>query len=92
MKLKLNPSKTLSRRYLLIEGNKEEIEKTILEYIGILGWAKASPMFVNPSPQGKTILAINTKSLTDIRASLELSNAKIKILKVSGTLNALNKL
>jgi len=31
MKLKLNPSKTLSRRYLLIEGNKEEIEKTILE-------------------------------------------------------------
>jgi len=90
MKLKVKPSAKIRRRYLLVEGSKEAVEKIILDYIGILGWAKAVPFFVR-STKKRTILAINRKSLEDIRASFELSKSKIKILKVSGTLKGLSK-
>ena len=90
MKLKQKPSARINRRYLLLEApSKNEIEKTILDYIGILGWANAAPQFVET---GKNfILAIERKSLNNVRAAFELSPAKIKILKVSGTLKGLTK-
>jgi RNase P/RNase MRP subunit POP5 len=88
MKLKIKPSDKIKRRYLLLEAkSKTEVEKVILDYIGILGWAKASPLFVSDSE--KVILAIERKSLTDVRAAFELSPAKIKVLRVSGTLKGL---
>ena len=90
MKLKLKPSARIKRRYLLIEAkSKDEIEKTILDYIGILGWADAAPQFVES--EKNFILAIERKSLTNVRASFELSLAKIKVLRVSGTLKGLEK-
>ena len=92
MKFKLKKSLRTKKRYLLLEAkNKDEIEKIILDYIGILGWAKASPGFPNlfKYKTDKIVLSINTKSLTEIRAAFEISNAKIKILKVSGTLKGL---
>ena len=91
MKLKIKPSAKINRRYLMIgAANKETIEKTILEYIGILGWAKAAPKFVKSSSRN-CILAIERKSLTDVRAAFELSEKKIQVLKVSGTLKGLQK-
>ena len=47
MALKQKPSNKVHRRYLLIvEGTKKEIEETVLDYVGILGWAKCKPVFV----------------------------------------------
>ena len=90
MKLKQKASNKLHRRYLLIDNSdKKLIEKIILDYMGILGWAEAKPVFVNEG--GKTILAVERKSLEDIRAGFEMSDEKIKILKVSGTLKGLGK-
>lgn len=90
MKLKIKSSDKIKRRYLLLEAkSKSEVEKAILDYIGILGWAKASPLFVQDSD--KLILAIERKSLTNIRAAFELSPEKIKVLRVSGTLKGLEK-
>lgn len=86
---KLNPSSRLNRRYILINGEKSEIEKTILDYIGVLGWARASPQFINH--EGKLVLAINVKSLSDVRAAFEISERSIEILRVSGTLKGLNR-
>ncbi|MBI5804314.1 hypothetical protein HY450_03655 [Candidatus Pacearchaeota archaeon] len=89
MKLKTKPSARIKRRYLLIEAeNRKQVEDVILDYIGILGWAKAAPMFVKTNSK-KIVLAIERKSLTDVRASFELSNKKIKVLRVSGTLKGL---
>ena len=80
----------MKKRYLLFNINsKQEIEKTILDYIGILGYAKASPSFIKN--KDKTILAINRSSINEVRAAIELSNSKIKILKISGTLKGLEK-
>jgi RNase P/RNase MRP subunit POP5 len=90
MKLKVSPSLRKKRRYLLIEAKKEEIEKAILDYLGILGWAKAAPVFVKSFKSTKNlILAVDRKELVNIRAAFELSKDKIKILKVSGTLKGL---
>jgi RNase P/RNase MRP subunit POP5 len=91
MKLKTKPSSRLNRRYLLIEAkSKQEVESTILDYIGILGWAKAVPLFIK-NENNQLILAIERKELTNIRAAFEASDKKIKLLKVSGTLKGLNK-
>jgi len=86
MKLKLKPSAKINRRYLLLEGTRKDIEETILDYIGILGWAKASPIFVK-----KNILAIDRKMIDDVRAAFSLSEKKIKVKRVSGTIKGLSK-
>ncbi len=77
-----------NRRYLLIDATNEKIvEEFILDYVGILGWAKAAPCFVK-SPDG-IILVIERKSLDDFRAAFEIADVDAKILKVSGTLKGL---
>ena len=96
MRLKTKSSARLKKRYLLLHAeNKDIIEKVILDYIGILGWARASPLFVDtfkPLERGKLVLAIDRKELENVRAAIELSKQPIKILKVSGTLNGVLKL
>ncbi len=90
MALKINPSAKINRRYLLLQAKgKEEVEKAILDYIGILGYAKAKPFFV--SGKKETILAVDRSSVSDVRAAFELSPADIKVLRVSGTLKGLGK-
>ena len=85
---KLKPSHREKKRYLLIEGKdatKEKIEKAILDYIGILGFAKASPQIIKKTGN-KLVLAINRGSLNEVRASVLMSRKKLKIIKVSGSL------
>ena len=87
----LKPSHKENKRYLLIEGknaSKEKIEKSILEYTGILGFAKTSPQVIKKTARG-LILAINRKELDKIRASFLMSGKKLEIKKVSGSLKGL---
>jgi RNase P/RNase MRP subunit POP5 len=87
MKLKLKPSARIKKHYILFSSsNKDKIEKIILDYIGILGYAKASPKFIKPN-----ILSVERKSVTNIKAAFEIADTNIKILRVSGTLKGLNK-
>ncbi len=90
MKLKIKSSARINKRYLLLNtDSKDSVEKFILDYIGILGWAKASPIFIKTNSKN-IILAINRKEIDNIKAALEISNSNLKILKVSGTLKGLN--
>ena len=88
MKTKIKPSMRTKRRYLLIEGSgRGEIEKLVLDYLGVLGWAKASPVFVEGGKEeGKAILSVSREQVENIRAAFEMSRKNIKILKVSGTI------
>jgi len=89
--LKQKPSMKIKRRYILISrGNEEEVKKIIMDYIGILGYAKAAPVFVK-NEEDKIILAVEVKSLNNIRSAFEISESKLKILKVSGTIKGLLK-
>jgi RNase P/RNase MRP subunit POP5 len=87
--LKLKPSARTSKRYLLLKGKKEEIEKAILDYIGILGWAKANPTWVYRTKG--IVLAVNRGEIEKIRGSFAISEKKIEVLRVSGTLKGLRK-
>ena len=88
MKLKLKPSARINRHYILLEASsKKQVEQVILDYIGILGWAKAAPIFIEDKE--KIILSVDRKEIGNVRAAFELSNSNIKVLKVSGTLKSL---
>ena len=91
VKLKTKPNTRERSRYLLIKGKKEEIEGAILEFLGILGWAKANPrfVFIKGLEKGKIVLTVDRKELDNIRAAFEMSKDKIEVLKVSGTLKGL---
>lgn len=88
--LKLKPSARDNKRYLLIKGKRSAIEKAILEFIGVLGWAESAPIFVSEVADEIT-LAINNKSLNNVRAALSMAKDELKILRVSGTLKGLTK-
>jgi len=77
-----------NKRYLLLKGSfsKSDVEEAVLKYIGILGYAKAAPMWVSDR-----ILAVNRKEVDKVRASFVLSKGKIEVAKVSGTIRGLRK-
>lgn len=88
----LKPSHRERKRYLLIKGkdtSKKNIEDAILEFIGVLGFAEASPSFIKIDKE-KVVLAINRKSLDKVRTSFLLSGKDIKIIKVSGSVGKVN--
>ena len=90
----LKPSHREHKRYLLLSGkdaNQKMIEESILAFIGILGYAKASPQIVKMQRDigNKMVLAVNRKELDKIKASFVLSGKDIKIEKISGVLNKL---
>ncbi len=79
----LKPSLRENKRYLLLEGNisKEDVEKAILDYIGILGYSKSGVMWVG------NVLAVNRQEIDKVKAGLLLAGIKVK--RVSGTLKGL---
>ncbi len=83
----LKPSHRERKRYLLIKGNDanwKTIEKVILEFIGVLGFAEASPHIIKKTTKSIT-LAINRQALDKIRASFTTSPKDLQIIKVSGS-------
>ena len=87
---KLKPSHREKKRYLLIEGDlsRKVIDEIILDYVGTLGYAKASPRIIIKG-KNRAILAINRKELDKVRAAFLLSG-KIKVKIVSGSLKKVN--
>ncbi len=85
-RLKLKPSARDKRRYFLVRASNVKVEAAILEYVGVLGFAKSAYMYVKKSGT-KIVGSCLVKSLDDVRAALAF--AGIKIEKVSGTLKGL---
>ncbi|MEK6914846.1 MAG: hypothetical protein AABW83_04300 [Nanoarchaeota archaeon] len=87
----LKPSHRDKIRYLLVKGkdaNKDNIEKTILEFLGILGYANAGVNFIKKN-KDSLIVTVNRKSLDKIRTSFLLSEKDINIAIVSGSIKNL---
>jgi RNase P/RNase MRP subunit POP5 len=94
MKIKTKPTERGNKRYILLETeNKEAVEKSILSFIGTLGFSEVAPLFVelydNDLKNNQYVLSINREKLNQTRAAFELSKDKIKIIRVSGTLKGL---
>ena len=88
----LKPSMREKKRYLLLKGKnlKKNVEKSILEYIGVLGMSKAGLSWIK-STSGSAIICINRGSVDHTRASFAVYADKISVKKVSGTLKGLGK-
>lgn len=83
----LKPSHREKKRYLLVKGkdaSKENIEKTILEFIGVLGYAETSAQVIK-STKNSVVLVINRRMLDKIRTSFLMSDKDLEIIKVSGS-------
>ncbi|MCX6750172.1 MAG: hypothetical protein NTZ83_01830 [Candidatus Pacearchaeota archaeon] len=90
----LIPSHKENKRYLLVKGNnlKENIEKAILEFSGVLGMSKCGLSFISSdSSKNSAVISINREAVDLVRASLAVFPEKMEVLKVSGTLKCLKK-
>ena len=83
----LKPSHRERKRYILVKGkdvSKNNIEKVILEFIGILGYAEAGISFVKIN-KASVIIAINREAVDKIRTSFLMSKKELNIVKISGS-------
>jgi RNase P/RNase MRP subunit POP5 len=88
----LIPSHKENKRYLLVRGNnlRENIEKAILEFIGILGMSKTALNYIKVE-KDSAIIAVNREAVNLVRASLCVYKEKMSVERVSGTLKGLSK-
>ncbi len=88
----LKPSAREKKRYLLIRGRalKENIEKAILEFIGVLGMSKTGLGWIK-SGKDYAIISVNRDAVNEVRASLCVWKEKMRVERVSGTLKGLAK-
>lgn len=88
----LKPSARERKRYILVKGKniKENIEKAIFDFSGILGFAKSGLKYIKINSKS-AIISINRDCLELIRASFAVSKESLEIEKVSGTLKSLKK-
>ena len=88
----LKPSMREKKRYLLLKGNNlnEDVEKTILDFIGILGMSKAGFKCIKRG-KNSAIISVNREMMNEVRASFSASKNDIVVEKVSGSLKKLKK-
>jgi len=86
----LKPSMRKNKRYLLVKGKnlKDNIEKAILDFIGVLGMSKAGLGWIK-SGKDSVIISVNREAINEVRASLCVWSEKMIVEKVSGTLKGL---
>lgn len=74
-------------RKLELKDAKELIERSIKDFIGDLGSAKAGVLFLKDWKNNRGIIKVNSKYVDEIKASLALiKDVKVQSLYVSGTI------
>ena len=88
----LKPTQRESKRYLLVKGQnlRENVEKSIKDFIGALGKSKASLAWIKKEAD-TAVISVNREVLNHVRASFAIWPEEIKVLRVSGTLKGLEK-
>ncbi len=88
----LKPSMRENKRYLLITGKelRKNVEKAILDFIGVLGMSKAGLDWIKEN-KDSAVISVNRQAVDSVRASLAVWPKKIEVKKVSGTLKGLGK-
>ena len=86
----LKPSSRENKRYLLVRGAnlKENIEKAILDFVGVLGMSKTGLGWISQK-NDSVVISVNREAVNEIRASFCVWYEKIFVEKISGTLKGL---
>ena len=91
----LKPSMREKKRYLLVKGKnlKENVEKAILNFIGVLGMSKIGLSFIKTdlSKSDSVVICVNREMVDSVRASLCVWSEKMLVEKVSGTIKGLGR-
>lgn len=86
----LKPSMKENKRYLLVTGKTGDIEKAILDFIGILGMSKTGLSWIKRN-KDSSVICVNREAVDGVRASLAVWPEKIEVKKISGTLKGLGR-
>lgn len=86
----LKPSMREKKRYLLVKGKIKDIEKAVLEGMGVLGMSKMGLGWIK-SDKKSAIISVNRGAVDSVRACFAIWPEKILVEKVSGTLRGLGK-
>ncbi len=88
----LKPSMRENKRYLLVTGKnlRTNIEKAILDFIGVFGMSKAGLGWIKTG-KDSAVISINRGAVDLVRASLCVFPEKMAVKKVSGTLKGLSR-
>jgi RNase P/RNase MRP subunit POP5 len=86
----LKPSMREKKRYLLVKGKnlKTNVEKSILEFIGVLGMSKTGLGWIRRG-KDSAVISVNRGMVDQVRASFAAFRENIMVGKVSGTLKGL---
>ncbi len=86
----LKPSLREKKRYLSVNGKIDDIQKAILDFIGVLGMSKTGFNWIKKG-ENYAIISINREMVNKVRASFCVWPEKISVERVSGTLKGLKK-
>ena len=86
----LRPSIREKKRYLLVKGKIKDIEKAVLEGIGVLGISKTGLNWIK-SDKKSAIISVNRESVDSVRACFAIWPEKLLVEKISGSLRGLWK-
>lgn len=88
----LKPPMRENKRYLFVRGKnlKENIEKSILGFIGVLGMSHTGLGWIKTG-KDSAIISVNREMVDSIKASFSVFSERISVEKVSGTLKGLRK-
>jgi RNase P/RNase MRP subunit POP5 len=82
--MKLPSSLKERRHYIVLKKTDEsKIKNILMQYLGILNFAKAGPKIINLD--NKTLISIERDFVNAAKTALALS--KIDVIKVTGTIN-----
>lgn len=84
----LKPSNREKKRYLLVKGKTTNLEKSLQEFLGVLGMSKVGLIWVK-STKDSAVIGINREMLNQVRAAICIAKDKMSVEKVSGTLKGL---
>ena len=86
----LKPAMREDKRYLLVEGEelRKNIEKAVLDFIGVRGFSKIGLEFIK-SDKNSAIISVNREMVDSVRASFCVFSKRIEVKMVSGTLKGL---
>jgi RNase P/RNase MRP subunit POP5 len=87
----LKSSMREKKRYLLVKGKIDDIEKAILNFIGVLGMSKVCLIWIKKN-KDRAIISVNRDSVNHVRASFAAWPEEIQVIRVSGTLKGLRKI
>ncbi|HEA46632.1 MAG TPA: hypothetical protein ENH99_02520 [Candidatus Pacearchaeota archaeon] len=84
----LKPSMREKKRYLSVVGEVGDVEKAILDGIGVIGMSKTGLVWIKKG-KNSGIISVNRETVNHVRASFALWPKKLEVVMVSGTLKIL---